>query len=70
MGWMAFNLHKLGPYMRGMGGIMLRTRGGHSTVKLETMCEQKKSIFSKLHQQNGSKFYQKFYEYIYKVSIT
>ena len=33
-------------------------RRGHSIVKLRTMCEQKKSIFSKLHHQNGSKFYQ------------
>ena len=36
-----------------------RARGGHSIVKLKTTCEQKKSTFSKLHQQNGSNFYQK-----------
>ena len=28
-------------------------RGVHSFVKLKTTCEQKKSIFSKLHHQNG-----------------
>jgi hypothetical protein len=36
-------------------------RGGHYIVKLRTMCEQKKSTFSKLHHQNGSKFYQFFF---------
>ena len=36
------------------------TRGGHSIVKLKTMCNSKKSTFSKLHHQNGSKFYQIF----------
>ena len=38
---------------------MLLPRGGHFIVKLKTACEQKKSTFSKLHQQNGLKFYQK-----------
>jgi hypothetical protein len=36
-------------------------RGGHYIVKLRTTCEQKKSTFSKLHHQNGSKFYQIFF---------
>ena len=35
-------------------------RGMHSIVKLNTMCEQNKSTFYKLHHQNGSKFYQIF----------
>ena len=35
------------------------TLGGHSIVRLKTMCERKKSIFSKLNQQNESKLYQK-----------
>ena len=34
------------------------SRGGHSIVKLKTMCNRKKSTFSKLHHQNGSNFYQ------------
>ena len=37
------------------------TRGGHSIVKLKTMCNVNKSTFSKLHHQNGSKFYQMFF---------
>jgi len=28
-------------------------QGVHSIVKLNTMCEKKKSTFSKLHHQNG-----------------
>ena len=36
--------------------------GVHSIiVKLNTMCEQKQSTFSKLHRQNMSKFYQFFF---------
>ena len=36
-------------------------RGGHYIVKSRTTCEQKKPTFSKLHHQNGSKFYQFFF---------
>ena len=32
-------------------------RGGHSIVKLNTTCGQKKYTFGNLHHQNGSKFY-------------
>ena len=37
------------------------TRGGHSIVKLNTMCGQNKFTFGKLHHQNESKFYQFFF---------
>ena len=33
-------------------------QGVHCIVKLNTMCKQKKSTFSKLHHQNRSEFYQ------------
>ena len=36
------------------------SRGGHSIVKLKTMCNGKISTFSKLHHPNGSNFYQIF----------
>ena len=39
----------------------LVSRGGHYIVKLRITWEQKKSTFSKLHHQNGSKFYQIFF---------
>ena len=38
-----------------------RARGGHSIVKLNTTCGQKKFTFGKLHHQNESKFYQFFF---------
>ena len=34
------------------------TRGGHSIVKLKTICNGKKSTFSKLYHQNESNFFQ------------
>ena len=40
---------------------LMRARVDHSIVKLNTMCDQKKSSFGKLHHQNGSKFYQMFF---------
>ena len=40
---------------------LLITQVDHSIVKLNTMCDQKKSSFGKLHHQNGSKFYQIFF---------
>jgi hypothetical protein len=42
-------------------GTNFAPRGGHYIVKLRTTCEQKKTIFSKLHHQNGSKLYQIFF---------
>ena len=35
------------------------SRGGHSIIKLKTTWKQNYSTFFKLHQQNGSNFYQK-----------
>ena len=39
-----------------------RGGGGHSIVKLNTTCGQKKYAFGKLHHQNESKNYQIFNE--------
>ena len=41
--------------------VVEQTQGGHYIVKLRITCEQNKSTFSKLHHQNGSKFYQIFF---------
>ena len=41
--------------------LPLHPRGGYSIVKENTTCETKKSIISKLHHKNGSKFYQFFF---------
>jgi len=41
--------------------VRIKAQEVHSIVKLNITCEKKKSTFSKLHHQNGSKFYQFFF---------
>ena len=48
-------------YLLGQHAAACTARGGHSIVKLKTMCNGKKSTFSKLYHQNGSNFYQIFF---------
>ena len=49
--WIGISL----PWSNDFGG-----GGGHSSVKLNTTCGQKKYTFGKVHHQNGSEFYQFF----------